>query len=213
MRIVLLAFCGALALAGCAIKPEIERPDEVISQAAYRHDGPPEIKLFTMKSNSTGAGAHSALMVNGSQRVIFDPAGSFRNEAIIRRGDVVFGVTPRLLDVYTRFHARESYHVQVQTLRVSPELAEAILRASLDMGRQSDARCAASVSEVLGRFPQMGISQTWFPNKLSEQFATVPGVASQELYEYDSDDNSAVLAAFDPARTATQRAARLAQQE
>lgn len=213
MRVILLAFCGALALAGCAVKPEIERSDEVIAQAAYRHNGPPEIKLFTMKSNSTGSGAHSSLMVNGSQRVIFDPAGSFRNEAIIRRGDVVFGVTPVMLDAYTRYHARETYHVQVQTLAVSPELAEAILRASLQMGRQQDARCAVSISEMLGRFPQLGISQTWFPNKLAEQFGQVPGVTSQELYEYDSDDNSAVLAAFDPVRAAAQQAARSAQQD
>ncbi len=211
MRGILIAVLCTAALAGCATKPEIPRSAETIRQAAYVHGGQPELRLFTMKSNSTGAGAHSALMVNGSQRVIFDPAGSFRNEAIIRKGDVVYGVTPQLLDVYTRYHARETYHVQVQSLAVSAELAEAILRDAMAMGQQQDARCAASVSEILSRYPQLGISGTWYPNKLAEDFAEIPGVTSRELYEYDSDDNSAVLAAFDPARVAAQRAARSAE--
>lgn len=213
MRGILLAFISAVALAGCAVKPEVARSDDVVAQAAYRHDGQPEIKLFTMKSNSTGSGAHSALMVNGSQRVIFDPAGSFRNEAIIRRGDVIYGVTPVMLDTYTRFHARETFHVQVQTLPVSSDLAEAILRAAMSKGQQADARCAASISEILGQFPQLGISQTWFPNKLADQFGQLAGVTSQKLHEYDSDDNRAVLATFDPARAAAQRAERSAQPE
>lgn len=207
MRGILLAVFCAVALSGCAVKPEIERSDDAVAQAAYRHAGPPELRLYTMKNNSTGSGAHSALMVNGSQRVIFDPAGSFRNEAIIRRGDVIFGVTPVMLDTYTRFHARNAFHVQVQTLPVSAELAEAVLRASMTMGRQQDARCAASISSMLGQFPEFGISQTWFPNTLAEQFAQLPGVTSQSLREYGSDENSAVLAAYDPARVAAQRSA------
>ena len=213
MRGLLLAVVCMISLAGCAIKPEIERSDATIAQAAYRHGGQPELTLFTMKSNSTGAGAHSALMVNGSQRVIFDPAGSFRNEAIIRRGDVVFGVTDQLLDVYTRYHARESYFVQVQRLPVSAELAEAVLRTALSKGRQPNARCALSVSEILSDATPFRISETWYPNKLAEDFGKLPGVTSRELYEYDSDDNSAVLEAYNPARVAAQRAARSAQQD
>lgn len=207
LRLVLAVFV-ALSLAGCAVKPEIPRSDETIAQSAYRHDGPPELVLFTMKSNRTGQGAHTALLVNGSQRVIFDPAGSFRNEAIMRRGDVIYGVTPGMLDVYTRYHARETFHVQVQSLPVSSELAEAVLHEALGKGRQADARCAASTSEILAGFPQLGISTTWYPNNLADQFAQLPGVTSRELHEYDSDDNRAVLAAFDHDRVATQRAAR-----
>lgn len=208
MRGILLAVLLAFSVAGCTVKPEISRSDDAIAQAVYRHGGQPSLTLFTMKNNRTGSGAHTSLMVNASQRVIFDPAGSFRNEAIIRRGDVVYGVTDGLLDVYTRYHARETYHVQVQQLDISPELAEAVLRATLSKGRQSDARCAASTSEILAAFPQLGISPTWYPNKLAEQFGRLPGVTSRELYEYDSDDNRAVLATFDPARAAAQQAAR-----
>lgn len=208
MHRLLLAALVALSLAGCTVKPEIPRSDDVIQQAAYRHDGPPELVLFTMKSNRTGQGAHTSLLINGSQRVIFDPAGSFRNEAIVRRGDVIFGVTPGMLDVYTRYHARETFYVQVQRLQVSSELAEGVLREALAKGRQADARCAASTSEILAAFPQLGISSTWYPNNLADQFAKLPGVTSRELYEYDSDDNRAILAAFDPDRVAAQQAAR-----
>ncbi|MCM2561556.1 hypothetical protein M8756_05395 [Lutimaribacter sp. EGI FJ00015] len=211
MRGILVALFCAVTLAGCTVKPEIPRSPETIQQAQYRHDGPPALTLFTMKSNTTGAGAHTALMVNGSQRVIFDPAGSFRNEAIIRSGDVVYGVTPQLLDVYTRFHARETYHVQVQWLEVSAELAEAILRDVRAAGRQPDARCAASVSEILSRYEQLGIQSTWYPNKLARDFGEIGGVTTRELYEYDSDDNRSVLETFDPDRAAAQRVARSAE--
>lgn len=213
MQRLMLAVLVSLTLAGCAVKPEIPRSDDVIAQSAYRHDGPPELVLFTMKSNRTGQGAHTALMVNGSQRVIFDPAGSFRNEAIVRRGDVIYGVTPGMLDVYTRYHARETFYVQVQRLQVSPDLAEGVLREALGKGRQPDARCAASTSEILAGFPQLGISSTWYPNNLADQFGQLPGVSSRDLYEYDSDDNRAVLAAFDPDRVAAQQAARQDQEQ
>ena len=41
---------------------------------------------------------------------------------------------------------------------------------------------------------------TWYPNALSDQFARIAGVQSDQLYEYDSDDNSAVLETYDAAR-------------
>jgi hypothetical protein len=213
MRRMLLVVLCTLAMAGCAVKNEIPRSEETVRQAVYRHGGQPALTLFTMKSNSTGAGAHSSLMINGSQRVIFDPAGSFRNEAIIRKDDVVYGVTDSLLDVYTRYHARESYHVQVQRLPVSAGQAEAVMRVAMSMGQQADARCAASIAEILGQFPQFDISSTWFPNNLAEQFGQLPAVTSRELYEYDSDDNSAVLATFDPDRVKAQRRARSAAEQ
>lgn len=200
MRLWMAALIAAGLVSGCTVKYERPRDAAQIAEAVYVADAPPELRLFTMKSNSTGAGAHTSLMVNGSQRVIFDPAGSFRSDHIIREGDVVYGVTDRVLDVYTRFHARETFRVQVQSLPVSAELAERVLQAVLVAGQQPDARCAASVSEILSDIPELGIKPTWFPNKLSEQFGLIPGVTEEELYEYDSDDNSGVLAAYDPER-------------
>jgi len=200
MKQLAAVLLAVLALAGCATKPEIARSDDELRAAAYVHDGPPEITLFTMRAVRNEAGAHSALMVNASQRVIFDPAGSFRNQSIIRRGDVIYGAHPPLVDVFTRFHARETFYVERQRLPVSPQLAQALLRAVQANGRVSDAQCALSISRVLAQFPEFGITPTWYPNALSEQFARIPGVQSDQLYEYDSDDNSAVLEAYDAVR-------------
>ena len=118
MRKLVLAFCAAFALSGCAAE-RVWAPDDAVARAAYRHDGPPRLTLFTMINNRTGAGAHTSLMINGSQRVIFDPAGSFKHETLPERHDVVYGITPPVADVYTRYHARKTYHVKVQELDVS----------------------------------------------------------------------------------------------
>lgn len=106
------------------------RPDasaEVISSASYRHDGPAALTLYTMINNRSGAGAHSSVMINGSQRVIFDPAGTVRLSAVPERGDVLYGITPQVADFYARAHARETYHVVIQEIDVSPEVAEQAL--------------------------------------------------------------------------------------
>lgn len=43
----------------------------------------PRISLYTMVNNESGAGAHSALVINASQRVIFDPTGTFKHDVFI----------------------------------------------------------------------------------------------------------------------------------
>src|SRR5690606_2620833 len=86
------SMAAVTGLAGCAVQKDLSS-DEMIRNAVYHHGGQPRLTLFTMISNDTGSGAHTSLMINASQRVIFDPAGSFRNETIPVRGDVVYGVT------------------------------------------------------------------------------------------------------------------------
>ena len=192
------ALCIALALSAC-VKPAEWASDEAITKVQYRDPGPTKLTLFTMISNSNGSGAHTSLMINGSQRVAFDPAGSFRHEDIPTRDDVVFGMTPYLTDVYTRFHARETYHVIVQELDVSPEVAELALQKALAYGPVSKAHCARSTSDILSGLPGFeNIRQTYFPKKLSEQFAQYKGVTSERLYEYDDDDKTKVLRAYVP---------------
>ncbi|MEZ5714341.1 MAG: hypothetical protein R3D85_03690 [Paracoccaceae bacterium] len=71
----------------------------------YR-DGDP-VTLFTMVSNETGSGGHTSLMIDASQRVIFDPSDRSIirvNVARKRNGDTL--VLPRdRADVYTHYHA------------------------------------------------------------------------------------------------------------
>ncbi len=199
MRRSFLVLSAVALLAACGAAEPVWAPDDVVAKATYRHNGPPRLTLFTMVSNDTGAGAHTSLMINGSQRVIFDPAGSFKHSSIAERNDVVFGVTPALADVYTRYHARETYHVVVQTLDVPAEVAEKALQTVLNYGAVPKAQCAKSTSDVLSGlqgFEQ--IKGTWYPNKLAEQFGQLPGVTTRELFEYDDDDKSKVLRDYVP---------------
>ncbi len=199
MRILIAALCAILTLAGCSGE-QVWATDEEVARAAYVHDGPKRLTLFTMLNTKTGAGAHSSLMVNGSQRVIFDPAGSFKHETIPERNDVLFGIRPVVADVYTRYHARETYYVRIQTLDVSPEMAEKALALVRNHGAVPSAQCALATSQILAQLFPGQITTGWYPKNLADQFARIPGVTQQELREYDSDDNSKVLEAWDPNR-------------
>lgn len=188
-------------LAGCAsdTSPNDASLEEV-SRAVYRHDGPPALTLYTMINNRSGAGAHTSLMVNGSQRVIFDPAGSVRHSAVPERGDVLYGITPRIEDFYARAHARETFHVVIQRIEVSPEVAEKALQLVTTNGPVAQSRCTASTAAILRQLPGFeSISGTWFPKNLSDQFGQLPGVTETKLFETDSDDKRKAIEAFEPA--------------
>ncbi|MCT4555975.1 MAG: hypothetical protein N4A53_14905 [Pelagimonas sp.] len=205
-RVSALICAAALALAGCAGGP-LSGPDaspEQASAAAYRHSGPPELTLYTMINNRSGSGAHTSLMINApSQRVVFDPAGSVRLRAVPELNDVLYGITPEIRDFYERAHARETYHVRIQTIQVSPQVAEAALRMAQQNGPVASARCAASTSAILARLPGFeSIEQTWFPNNLAAQFAQLPGVSDRKLYEDDDDDKAIAIAEFEAKKAA-----------
>ncbi len=200
MRSILLALGAALFLAGCAAE-SVRSPMEEVSRAAYVHDGPPRLTLFTMINNNSGSGAHSSLMINGAQRVIFDPAGSFNSlRTLPERDDVLYGITPHVADVYTRYHARKTFHVRIQKLDVSPELAARAIRLVEENGPVPNAACALATSRILGELFPGQVGTSWFPKKIADDFARIPGVTEETLYEYDDDDNSRVLANWDPAR-------------
>lgn len=203
MRSLVLALGAMLFLAGCATE-SVWAPDDAVARAAYRHDGPPRLTVYTMINNNSGGGAHTSLMINGSQRVIFDPAGSFKHDTIPERNDVLFGITPPVEDVYTRYHARKTYHVQIQRLDVSPELAERAIQLVKANGPVPSAQCSLATSRILGELFPGQIRTSWFPRKTAEDFGKIPGVTEEKLYEYDGDDNSNVLAAWDPARAKAQ---------
>lgn len=191
-----------LALVGCGAGAAL-RPDasaEVISSASYRHPGPTALTLFTMINNRSGAGAHTSLMINGSQRVIFDPAGSVRLSAVPQRGDVLYGITPGVADFYARAHARETYHVVMQTIEVSPEVAEQALRLAMVNGPVASAQCALSTAALLRQLPGFeSIGSTWFPKRLMDDFAGLPGVQTTKIFENDSDDKAVAIAQFEQA--------------
>lgn len=193
---LILAVGVALTVSACS-KEAKWASDAEIAEVIYRDPGPAKLTLFTMINNRSGSGAHTSLMISASQRVIWDPAGSFHHPAIPERDDVLFGVSPRVADVYTRYHARETFHVVVQELEVPPEVAEKALQLAKSYGNVPDAQCTVSTSRILSQLPGFeSIKIGWFPNKLSEQFGALPGVTEERLYEYDNAD----LAAYDPSK-------------
>ncbi|MCE8441721.1 hypothetical protein [Rhodovulum sulfidophilum] len=189
----LIACLLPLFLLGCGAQP-VWAPDEDVARAAYRDKAPPSITLYTMVNNRSGAGGHSALLINASQRVIFDPAGSWWHRLAPERNDVIYGITPTMLDFYIDYHARETYHVVEQTLQVSPELAEQALRIVEGYGAVPKAMCARSTSDVLNRLPGFeSIPHTLRPIKMMEAFANLPGVTSRKIYDDDPDEHEELL--------------------
>jgi hypothetical protein len=188
------ALSMVFTLMGCGAADNVWAPDAAVSHAKYRQPGPTTISLFTVISNTSGAGAHSALLINGSERVIFDPAGSWHHPNLPERHDVHYGMTPKAVDFYVDYHARVAYHVVRQDIVVSPEVAEIALNAVKRHGAVPKARCAASVSKLLGDIPGFqSISSTMFPRSIMKQFEALPGVTEQKFYDYDAEENGEIL--------------------
>ena len=183
----MIAGLAAVALlAGCAADTGGDDTIEQITAAAYDAPGT-SITLFTMVNNRTGAGGHSSLMVNGSQQVIFDPAGSFRDPRVAERADVLYGITPGWVQAYKSAHARESHHVVTQEINVTPEQAEKLLQLVQANGAVPGAYCANATSGILAQVDGFtGIKQTFYPVKLLEQIALLPDVKTMKYYEDDS---------------------------
>lgn len=183
-----------LAVAGCATE-QPNADDETIRAYSYRDSGPPSLTLYTMINNRSGEGAHTALMINASERVIFDPAGSFYSDVTPERDDVLFGITPYIERAYRSAHARSTYHVVSQTVQVTPEQAETAYRLALSNGRVPGAFCTSATSRLLAGVPGFeSIDSVLYPKKLMDQFEQVPGVQTSRYYEDDSPDLKLALA-------------------
>jgi hypothetical protein len=186
-----------LVLAGCGAE-SVWAPEEEIARVRYRHPGPTSLSLFTVRNNGDNQGAHTALMISASQRVIFDPAGTFGHPSIPERNDVVFGITPRVEGFYTSYHARASFHVIRQTVEVTPEVAEQALALAQGYGPVAKANCTRATSDILNRLPGFeSLPNTWFPENLMEAFQALPGVQAEFFYEDDDDDKEIARAAYD----------------
>lgn len=195
-RAVLLGL--PLALAGCGPGVAVWAPDADIARVAFRDPGPTALALFTVLKNGNNQGAHTALMISASQRVIFDPAGSFGHPSIPERNDVVYGITPRVEAFYTSYHARETYHVIRQSVVVTPAVAEQALALAQANGPVGKARCTRATSALLTQLPGFaGLPNTWLPENLMDAFQLLPGVQAEFFYEDDDDDKEIARAAYD----------------
>lgn len=187
MRVLRVHFIFAVLaiLSACGTKPVYDPPEEIQSRA-YVHDAPPSLTLITMISNRTGAGGHSSLLINASQRTMYDPAGRYYNSTVPEYGDLLYGITPEILRRYVSFHARKTHHVVVQTVEVTPAVAEQAFALAKQRGTSWDAMCATNVTRILAKtqgFEHMGGSI--FPARLMKNFADMPGVKTDEVFEDD----------------------------
>ena len=172
-------------LAACGTKPVFDSPEEV-QRRAYVHDGPPALTLITMVNNKTGVGGHSSLMINASQRPMYDPAGRYYNSTVPEQNDLLYGITPEILRRYVSFHARDTHHVVLQSVEVSPAVAEQAFALAKQRGTSWDAMCSTNVTSILSRVQGFeDMRGSIFPARLMKHFAALPGVETEEVYEYD----------------------------
>ncbi|MEO0389510.1 MAG: hypothetical protein AAF218_01075 [Pseudomonadota bacterium] len=191
MRLAFAFGLFALLSACAAAIVQDNAPPEVIAAKAFRAPGPASLTIMTMVNNRSGSGGHTALMINGSQRVIFDPAGSFVNDRVPERDDVLYGVTPAVLAGYKSAHARSTYHVVSQTITVTPEQAEVALRLAQQWGPVARSQCTSATTRLLRQVPGFeDTRQTLFPTNLMRQFDQRPGVVTDKYYE---DDDGSIL--------------------
>jgi len=194
MHRLLLCFAALLTLAACGGAEPKWAPDAAVAAAQYQAPGPKTITLFTVLSTRNGSGAHAGLMINGSQRVMFDPAGTWYHPSLPERNDVHFGMTPKMVNYYIDYHARETFDVVEQTIEVSPEVAEIALSRAMAYGAVPKAQCTKSISYILRGVPGFeGLPQTWFPKTLMEAFGQLPGVTGRKITDTDADNNHGVL--------------------
>jgi hypothetical protein len=188
-----LFIAGApLALVGCGAAEPVWAPDEQVARSVYRHPGPPSLTLYTVRNVGSDSGAHTGLMINASQRVMWDPAGTFKHETFPERNDVIFGITPQIERIYRSYHARETYYMEIMELVVSAETAERVLQLVMAYGAVPKAQCTISTTTILKEIPQFAhFRVSFFPEVLAEQFGAIPGVRRSEYWEQDEGQNLA----------------------
>lgn len=175
-------------LAGCE-SYEPARPED-IARARYVSPEPASITLYSMVNARSGRSAHSALLINGSERALYDPAGTFTHPELPRAGDIHYGMTPRFVDYYERYHARFSHFVQAQTVEVSRETADLVLANAQAEGKTLKMHCGLAVAAVLRPVsPFSDVRSSYFPEGARKDFARIPGVVDSYVYEVDIGKN------------------------
>lgn len=188
-----LGLMALLALAGCGAD-NIYASDAEVDRVRYSSDKPPSITLLTVINTRSGEGAHSAMIVNGSEQVIWDPAGTWHLPQSPERHDVHYGAHPGVTRHYIDYHTRVSFYTVAQKIEVPLAVANQAIREMEAYGAVPKANCSRSVGTILKRLPGFEtIKVAWFPKATMEQFGKLPGVTTQEFRDNDPDDNRYML--------------------
>ena len=184
MRLI-ISLVALLVLAACGADNKWAS-DDAVARARYVDPGRPSITLFTSVNTRSNTGAHNGLMINGSQRVLWDPAGSFEQPSVPERHDVLYGMTPVMLSYYVDFQGSAPFQVVEQTVYVTPEVAEQVMQAAIAHGPVAKAECSRGILAVLDGVPGFeGLPDTWFPRTLSKAFSKLPGVVERTISSTD----------------------------
>ncbi|TPE52107.1 hypothetical protein [Amaricoccus solimangrovi] len=189
MSRLLLAAVVAATLSGCEFYTPAS-PEE-IARARYISPEPPSITLLSMVDERSDKSAHAGLLINGSQQVLFDPAGTFTHPDLPRAGDIHYGMTPRFVDYYERYHARAGYYVETQRVAVTKAEADRIFANAVEHGKSLKMECALAVADVLKPVPPFTgvVGSSLFPESIHRDFAELPGVRTHRIYENDKGQN------------------------
>lgn len=176
------------AISGCA--ETVYAPDAAVTAARYQSTEAPYISLMTMVNRQNDRGAHSAIIANGSQVVLYDPAGTYKHPTTPERNDVFYGITPRMKEVYEWYHARATHYVVEQRLPVSRAFADQMIARMEAQGPSPKLFCAVNTAEILRAFPQFShVPRSYYPGQIMDAFGKVPGVTSRRVYQEDTGQN------------------------
>ena len=178
----------AAALSACSADQKFAS-DADVAAATYVAGPPASITLITSINGRSNAGAHSALVINGSQRVLYDPAGSWELSGGLapERRNLHFGMSPPVLKSYIEFQAEGVFHVVAQTVIVPQAVADQAIAAAVKQGAAPKAYCSRYVSDVLRSLPGFAaLPDTFFPKALSRGFAKLPGVTEDIIMGDDT---------------------------
>lgn len=139
--------------------------------------------LVTVRNEGDGAGAHSALLIDASERVLFDPFGGWTDPYVAERNDVLHGFSPEAEERYLRYQAQDGYYYVRQEIRTAPMVAEQALELAKGYGPVGMALCSNAVANVLSQLPGFEtVGRTYLPDTLSDRFARLPGVTTTEQH-------------------------------
>lgn len=183
MRKIALGLSVVVLLSACRAEPEWA-PETDVQRLAYSDGGDASVTLITVIKTSQNEGGHSAVLIDGSQRAIWDPAGTWWHPQSPERNDVHYGITPWMEAYYRDYHVRDNFHVVEQTVQVRRETADAMISAYQAYGPVPKANCTRSTSEVMRQIPGFeSLSATWFPKTMMNEFEELPGVVTRVYYE------------------------------
>ena len=192
-RALLLGLVALPAVAGCGINAEsVWSSEDAVVAVRHRDPGPPMLALITVRNEGNGSGAHTALLINASERVLFDPFGGWTDPRVAERNDVLHGFSPAVEEHYLDYQADDGYYYVRQEIAVPPEVAEQALVLARAKGPVGMAMCTRATSDILRQLPGFeSLGLAWYPEQLSSRFGRLPGVVTIERHGLPPVEGSA----------------------